>query len=196
MILPRRNPTFISSTKSRPHGGEFGLVDVRARPVRVDAVSVQKLIAVDVSDARNHGLIHQQCADRPARLMDSRPCQGAVGVLAQRVRPEFCYHVGDFEFFDNFADGRTAQVGTVLGTDHPHPHLADRKRHRIRDLGERAVQPQVHVHGPTALVVMEQVLAPGAGLLEDPPVHRGGAVDESTLRAGYQHRRATEAALV
>src|ERR1700723_2027322 len=44
--------------------------------------------------------------------------------------------------------------------------------------------------------MVEQVLAPGAGLLEDPSVDRRGAVDEPALRARTHHRGTANPALM
>ena len=52
MILPRRNPTFISATKSVHAESNSGFADVTPWPERVDAVPKQQLAAVDVADAR------------------------------------------------------------------------------------------------------------------------------------------------
>ena len=57
-------------------------------------------------------------------------------------------------------------------------------------------RPEVHVHHAATLVVVEQVLAPGGRLLQDPAVDRSGAVDEPALRAGHHHRGAAEPALM
>ena len=112
--------------KVGPHRVEFGLADVYARPVRIDAMPVEQLVAVHIADPGDHRLIHQQRTDRPAGLANSRPSQRAVGVAPQRVGPESGHHVGDLGLLDHLAHRRAAKVGAVLGADHPHPDLADR----------------------------------------------------------------------
>ena len=54
----------------------------------------------------------------------------------------------------------------------------------------------MYVHDRTAGVVMEKVLAPGAGLTQHPAVHGGRRTGEPALRAGHGDRRAAESALV
>jgi len=123
-----------------------------------------------------------------------------VGIAAQRVGPEPGHHVGDVGLLDDLAHRRPAQIGAVLGAQHPHPHLPD--GYGLcpvvgqRPLGERPVQAEMQVHDATALVVVEEMLAPRTGLLEHMAVDRGGPVDEPALRAGHDHRRATESALM
>ena len=116
-------------------------------------------------------------------LMIRAQARRRVGVAPQRVGPEPGDHVGDLGLLDHLAHRRAAQVGAVFGADHPHPDLPDGQRHRHGHLGERAVQAEMDVHDAAAVVVVEQVLAPGGGLLEDPSVDRGGAVGEPALRA-------------
>src|SRR6476659_6452856 len=179
-----------------PHRVELGLIDVRARAVRVDPMPVQQLVAVHIADSCDHRLVHQQRADRPAGLADSCPGQGTVGVAPQRVRPESGNHIGDLGLLDHLAHRGAAQFGAVLGADHPNPYLADSQRHRYGHLGERPLQAQMYVHHAATLVVVKQVLAPGGRLFHDPSVDRSGTVDEPPLRAGHHHRGTAEPALL
>ena len=66
-----------------PHVVELGRGDGGAGPVRVDAVAVQEFAAVHVADAGEHRLVHQQRADRPAGLGDSRPGPGGVSAASR-----------------------------------------------------------------------------------------------------------------
>jgi len=52
------------------------------------------------------------------------------------------------------------------------------------------------MHGWAINVVVEEVLAPCAGALQDPAVDNGGRPGESALRARHRHRRTGETALM
>ena len=200
MILPRRKPIFIKVHQVGPCGVELGFPDRPAGSMRVDAMAEQQLVPVDVADAGDDRLIHQQRSDWPARLGDPRPRPRRVGVAAKRVRPEPSHHIGDLRVVDQLAHGGAAQIGAVFGTDHPHPHLPDRSRHRnigrALPFGESPVQTEVHVHGRAANVMVKQMLTPRAGAPQHPAIDSGCRIGESTLRTRDRHRRTGIAALV
>ena len=54
----------------------------------------------------------------------------------------------------------------------------------------------MHVHDRAAGVVVEQMLAPGAGASQHPAVHHGRRIGEAALRAGHGDRRTAESPLV
>ena len=62
--------------------------EVLARPVRVDAVPEEDLGAVDVADARDDLLVHEQGGDRRTGAGDPAVRGLRVGVLAERVGAE------------------------------------------------------------------------------------------------------------
>ena len=56
--------------------------------------------------------------------------------------PSLATHVGDLSLVDHLAHRRAAQVGAVLGADHPHPHLPDRfRKERIAARGHSVKVP-------------------------------------------------------
>ena len=146
-IRPIRTPARMRVTRSahiRPHSVA---VDRAAGPERRDAVPEQQLGAVDVADAGEHRLVHQQRADRrpapgdaPVREPRRRPA-GAAG--RARAGPGSAVDLGRGQ---HLARGRAAQVGPHAGR-RPGPSAS----HRIRRApfaraagpgaaGERAVQ--------------------------------------------------------
>jgi len=185
-----------------PHPVELCLTDCPAGPVGINAVAEQQLAAVDVANAGDDALVHQQRPDGSARLRDSAPRPRRVGVAPQWVGAQPGQDVTHLGFVDDLAHRGAAQVGAVVGANHPHPHLADRFGQRLATRGnapfpEGTVETEVHVHDRPAssrLVVVEQVLAPGVGAQQNPPVH--SRTGESVLRAGHRDRCPGESALM
>src|ERR1700738_4500994 len=110
-----------------PHRVEFGGVDGPARPVRVDPVPEQQLVAIDIADACDHRLVHQERTNRPLRLGDSRPGPRRVGIAPKRVWAKSSEHRVDLRFVEHVACCRAPQIGAEVSADHPHAHLADRQ---------------------------------------------------------------------
>jgi hypothetical protein len=183
-----------------PRGSELGFTNGPPGSVRVDAVAEQQLVPVDVTDAGDDRLVHQQRADWPARLGDPRPRPSRVGVATKRIRPEARHHIGDLRVIEKLANRRSAQIGAVFGADHSHPHLSDRSRHRLfgrpRPFGEGSVQPEMYMHRRATDVVVEQVLTPRAGASEHLAVDRGRRRSEPTLWARDRHCRTGISTLV
>ena len=63
-MRPRRTPTVRRATASSQIAVTVVAVEVDAEAAGVDAVAEAQLAAVDVADAGDHGLVHQQDPDR------------------------------------------------------------------------------------------------------------------------------------
>ena len=88
-IRPVRTPSAMSTTRSSHIARHWPTRSVLPGRQRVDPVPEQHLGAVDVADAGEHRLVHQQVADRRAGSAGSaRQATVGVGVVAQRVGPE------------------------------------------------------------------------------------------------------------
>src|ERR1700722_2183430 len=198
MLRPHRDdlsatqPDFHQLHEVGPRRGELRFTDRPAGPIRVDAMTEKQLGAVDVADAGDDRLVHQQRAYWPARLANPRPRPLGIGVATQRIGAEPGDHIGDLSFVDDFTHRRPAEVGAVLGADHSHPHRPDRVGHRFIGrswpLGELAVQAEMHMHRRPADVVVKQMLSPRGGLSQLLPVD--GCRREPALRTGHPYRSA------
>src|SRR5205085_9737739 len=72
----------------RPDRVPFGPGQIAACPVRVDSVPEEDLGAVDVADACDHLLVHEQGGDRGPAAGDAVPGGLGVGAGAKGVRAE------------------------------------------------------------------------------------------------------------
>ena len=162
-------------------------------------VPEQHLGAVDVADAGEHGLVHQQRADRRSgcarsaarRAAGSAPRRSGSGPSrARTARPPA-------------AVSTSQAVGAAqVGVRRRRPPAA--RRSGPRGGGRRApapkvrtaVEAEVDVQPAVAAEPEEQVLAVGVGLLEHPAVEQRGAGGEPALRAAHVHRRAGEPSVV
>ena len=124
-------------------------------PQRVDPVPEQHLGAVDVADACQHRLVHQQVTDRRAAAPDPRPGPRRVGVGPQRVRAEpredrrrRCAAV----IRSQSVAPRRSAYAAARADDQPQPHLPDRGGGAPVGPShvELADQPEVDVHEPLA----------------------------------------------
>ena len=131
-IRPLRTPSRISTTRSCPHRLELAAAQGVARAQRVDPVPEQHLGAVDVADAGEHLLVHQQRADRARLRADPAPRPGSSrrparsGSGPSRSTTAVALLAGH-----QLAGGRAAQVGVrrraavaAVG-DQPQPDLPD-----------------------------------------------------------------------
>ena len=156
-------------------------------------VPEQHLGAVDVADARQHRLVHQQAADRRPAAADALPGARRVGVGAERVGADPGDDGVALGGGDQRAGGGPAQVGprgAAVAVGHqPQPDLADRRRDLAvgRRAGrvdvEAAVEPEVDVDVPLARERDEEVLAPRLGTEQHLAVELGRLGREPPLRA-------------
>ena len=163
---------------------------VAARPVRVDAGPEQHLGPIDVADPGEHGLVHQQQADRTPAAADAAPGDGLLRVAraagpgrgGPAPRPLSAA-------VQTSHGGGAAQVGVRPVGDQPHPHGA-----RAGPAPASApnvhlpIEPEVHVQQPVAGEAQQQVLAVGVRPLEPPAVEQRRALGEAALRAGDRAR--------
>ncbi len=87
-MRPVRAPGRISVVRSSHIAVNVVVIELLAGEVGVDAVPEQQLGAVDVADAGEHALVHQQCGDRRPRGADALPRLLGIGIRAQRIGPE------------------------------------------------------------------------------------------------------------
>ena len=141
MILPSRTPSDIMaavSSQSRPAAS--ARQSVAGQP-GVQPLPEQQFGPVDVPDAGNHLLVHQQGRQRRAL---ARPRSGGEGVpvagkVPQRVGAEPGQHGRRFRFGDRLAGGGAAQVGPAVGAGQPDADGADRRgRARVAAAGSAA----------------------------------------------------------
>ena len=88
----------------------------------------QQFGAVDVADAGNHLLVHQQGRERRAFGQD-RGGEGVpvAGEVPQRVRAEPRQHGRRLRFRDRLAGGRAAEVGPAVRAGEPDADGTDRR---------------------------------------------------------------------
>src|SRR5271170_4269978 len=106
--LAAAQPDFHQFHQVGPSLDELSFTDRPTGPVRIDAMPKQQLVTVNVANAGDDGLVHQQCADWPARLGNPRPRPRRIGVATKRVGPEPGDHVGDLSLVDNLTHRGTA----------------------------------------------------------------------------------------
>ena len=143
-MRPVRTPSAMSSTRSAHIARHWPDAQRVAGAQRVDAVPEEHLGAVDVADAGQHLLVHQQVADRARAARDPPPRQVGVGVAAQRVGPEPAEDLVAPGRADEVAQDRAAQVGVrrparvgvaarpPAGGVRPRPARAPRRPRRAR----------------------------------------------------------------
>ena len=167
IIWPVSTPIASSRTQSRQSSRTTSSRHVAARRVRVLTRAEQQLGAVDVADAADDGLVHQQQADR-GRLAahDRGEALLALGdVVDERVGSELRDRRGDLVGRLQLARGRPAQVGARDVRQQAQPHLADDGRRPLVALvGEaRRLLRHAHVHAraPRGADRGQRVLAGG-----------------------------------
>ena len=154
----------------------------------------EDLGAIDVADAREHGLVHEQSAtEREDFEMRAQATSGWAS--GRKGRAEAVQHGVDLLRGGDLAEVGAAQVGDVLVGAQPQPHGAD-GRHLggplVRVDGEAADEAEVHVQPAVVGELDEQVLAPAGGPEQLAAVELRGALRELALRAGDLGCRAGE----
>src|SRR5699024_3748641 len=96
-----------------PHGVELRAIEVLARTERVDPVPEEHLGAVDVADAGQDLLVHEQGTDGPGAARDPGPGSLRLGVRVEGVGAQSVAHVADLRLGDRLAPGRSTQVDPV-----------------------------------------------------------------------------------
>ncbi|BDH53427.1 hypothetical protein MTP02_44380 [Streptomyces albus] len=179
-----------------PEGVPGGAREAVAGGVRVDAVPEEDLGPVDVADARDHLLVHEQGGHGGARAGYAAP--GGVGgvVGAQRVGAEAVVDGLLVLVGQEGAGGGAAQVRPgVLGGD-PEPDGVRGRRRGAGAAGDLAEEAEVDVDPAVAAEVQEEVFAVRLGPGELGAVEQGGGGGEAALGAGDAHRPAAEPLLV
>ena len=97
-----------------PDGVEDRRVVVAARPERVEPLAEQHLGAVDVADARDDRLVHQQGGDRRPAAQHAGHERLDVRAAAQRVRAEPGQDDRALGVGQDLARGRAAQLQPVV----------------------------------------------------------------------------------
>jgi hypothetical protein len=170
-------PELLPAGPAEPAAGQRGW---QARPE-------QRFRDEDQPRAGHHRLVEQERRERGRAAGDPRVRPLRIRVGAQRVRAEprpQRHHLGRGE---QLARGGPAQVQPVPVTGEPETHLPDGLRRLPRAVGELPVQPQVHVQGQLARVVVQQVLPVRLRGGEDAAGQPGGTLGEAALRAGGVH---------
>ncbi len=176
----------------RPEGVPLGAGEVAARAVRVDAVAEEDLGPVDVADARDDLLVHQQGGDAGAAAGDPLPGALPVLVAAQRVRAQALVYRALLGLGDQGAGGGAAQVGVVLRVDEAQPDGVGGRRGRGGAEAELAEEAEVDVDPAGGAEAEEEVLAVGVRGGEGASVQEGRAVGELALRTAHPDRCASE----
>ena len=96
--------------------------------VRVEASAEQQLGAIDVADAADHRLVHEQQADRRRGLAHGgdEPLLALLGRVDQRIRAELVDGRLHLVGRQHLARGRAAEVGDRVVGQQAHAHRADR----------------------------------------------------------------------
>lgn len=168
---------------------------------RIDPVPEKQLRAVDVTDARHDGLIHQQRRDRCPRTLDAAPGTIGVGVGAQGIRAEPRGEVSCLCGGPQLARVRAAQIGVRIGPRDAQAYGAARIDRSSTGDVEGAVQPEVYVHEPLGVEADQQVLPVRFRVREPRTVEQRGGFGEPSLRTAYaytltcerRHQRVREA---
>ena len=181
---------------------QTGCGDLAAGAVGIDAGAEQDLGAVDVADAGDDVLAHQQEADRGAGGVDLGVGAGGVGVGAEGVFAEALHGERLFGGRDHGAGGRAAEVGDVGPGEQAEadeaarfrgegdlPAGGDAKR-AAAEAGEagageapHAVEAEMDAEPDIVGEAEEHLLAVGFGGFEHAAVEQGGAFGEAALRA-------------
>jgi hypothetical protein len=167
-----------------PEGVPLGGRDVPAGAVRVDAVPEEDLGAVDVADARDDLLVHEQGGDRRTAAADAGVGGGRVGVRAEGVGAEAVVYRLLLGAGDQGAGGGAAEVGVRGGAGEAE---ADGVRGRGRGgvaEGDLAEEAEVDVDPVAVAEAEEEVFAVGVGAGELRSGEEGGGVGELALGAG------------
>ena len=168
-----------------------GAGEVGARLLGMDASLVEDLGAIDVTDAREHRLVHEREADRLARSRELFPEPVGVGVLAKRVLPKLgalgleqadvaeLHRHGGEQGADAVLPGLEPQAGRRAGL---------RTRQGVMR-GEPPGHPEVHVHDVRVRAVrlveeVEEVLADRVDTFQLLAVDHLGAVREAAVGRG------------
>ena len=190
-ILPGRDAERQQVDEVGPDRVPGGALDL-AGPRRngVDAVPEEHLAAVDVADAGEHRLVHEQLGDRSCRCADPRARRrpGRVRAAAgpgrgARVTASTCSGVMTAH---RIGPRRSATWSSVASRSRTCPDDRDLggipvARRRVKDADEA----EVHVQPRVAVELGEEVLAPRGGVQQLAAGERGRAGGEPALRAAH-----------
>ena len=164
---------------------------------RVQPVPPEQLAPIDVADAGEHRLVHEQLGDGLARARDRAVCLVRVVDLRhrlQRVRSLAAHQAVDLGLVDHLAGHRAAQVGDVSLGEQPQPHLPGRRGLAARRLHRKHEplpdQPEVDIDRAPLREVDEEQLAVRPGALEGAAVQLRSLRGESPLRTADLRNRA------
>ena len=181
-IARSSTPIRRSAAESAQNASNWSRVSSRPDISGMQALSPQDLGAIDVAEACDDTLIHDQLADRRAALGDARPGAVRIRIVAQHVGAEPAEELGDGVRVENVASGRPVAIDDMRGALHPDANRAARLGRRPLRLMEFPIEPEMDVQRVATGKAIEEMLAASFDRHAASPVEPRRAFQETPLR--------------